>query len=121
VVALSLTFADEAANSRNASGLSEARFQEKVCVGTLFWRAIEPWTKPTAVAADAGPMGIERIGGSVSRWAGPARWGITDGRGRGTVVGEEVSYQWMTGRSTEKRFIAREDAEVLQVLRHPRD
>ena len=40
------------------------------------------------VAADAGPMGIEWMGGSVWRWAGSARWSTTDGRGRGMVVAE---------------------------------
>ena len=39
------------------------------------------------IAADAGPMGIEWVGGSRWRWAGSARWGTTDDMGRGTVVG----------------------------------
>ncbi len=45
-------------------------------------------TKPTVVAADAGPMGIECWGGSVERWAGCAQTSRTAGVERGIVVGE---------------------------------
>ena len=38
------------------------------------------------VAADAGPMGIEWMEGTVWRWAGSARGDTTDDMGRRTVV-----------------------------------
>ena len=72
------------------------------------------------VAADAGPMGIEWIGGAVRRWAGSARRSTADDIGSGTVVGEASLLTLDDREKREGEIVAREDAEVLQVPRHPK-
>jgi hypothetical protein len=64
------------------------------------------------VAADAGPMGIEWIGGGVGRWTESAQRGETGDLERGIVVGEA---SWLIVGDPEER-----EEEIYWSRRHGR-
>ena len=68
----------------DVSALSEARFQEGLCTGTMVWRAFDKAVrrKPPVVAADAGPMEIQLWEGAVSRCGEAVQQSTTDDTGR---------------------------------------
>ena len=70
--------------SSDVSALSDARFQEELCPGTMVWRAFDKAVrrKPPVVAADAGPMEIQLREGAVWRCAETVRQSTTDDSGR---------------------------------------